>query len=153
MRSDRLLRAAAAAFGVLFVLVVAVGWVPGLIQHQHHERLLLGLFKLSMLDDITHGVTAVALLAAALHSGRAARFAFVTFGSYYALDAIFFLVNGVVTAQPPMDNLMLNAPHVAISAIMLTLAYGRLAQDVPATARGTTAAGTSRAGATAAATR
>jgi hypothetical protein len=29
----------------------------------------------------------------------------------------------VVSGQAPMDNLMLNAPHIAIAAVMLGLVY------------------------------
>lgn len=124
MPSDRALRASAGAFAGLFALVVASGWVPGWYQHVGHERLQWGLFVLSPLDDITHGVTAVAALAAALHSARASRLFFVTFGSYYALDALFFLLNGTVNDKPWTADLALNMPHVLISAAMLALGYG-----------------------------
>ena len=125
MTSDRVLRANAAFFAVVFALVVASGWVPGWIQHVGNERMLFGLFMMSALDDITHGVTALACAAAALHSGRAARFVFITFGSYYALDALFYLLYGFVNGKGLTANILLNLPHVIISAWMLGLAYYR----------------------------
>ena len=82
-----------------------------------------GLFMLSPLDDITHGVTALACLVAALHSGRAVRLLFVTFGSYYALDAAFYLLYGFVNDKTLMANIMLNIPHVIIGTWMLGLVY------------------------------
>lgn len=122
--SDRALRASAFAFAVIFALVVASGWIPGWYSYRGTERMLFGLFMLSPLDDITHGVTAVAVLAAGLHSARAVRLAYVTFGSYYALDALFFLLYGAVNDKPWAADVALNTPHVLISVVMLGLAYG-----------------------------
>ena len=53
-------------FAVLFVVVVVVGYVPQFITTDGPERLLFGLFELSLIDDITHGVTAVAGIVAGL---------------------------------------------------------------------------------------
>jgi hypothetical protein len=117
------LRANAAVFAVVFALVVASGWVPGWYSYVGKERMLFGLFMLSPLDDITHSVTALACAVAALHSGRLVRFVFVTFGSYYALDAIFFLLYGFVNDKGLVANVMLNLPHVIIGAWMLGLVY------------------------------
>jgi hypothetical protein len=121
--SERVLRANAAVFAVVFALVVASGYVPGWITHVGNERMLFGLFMMSELDDITHGVTALACAVAALHSARLVRLVFVTFGSYYALDAVFYLLYGFVNDKTLMQNIMLNLPHVIIGAWMLGLAY------------------------------
>jgi hypothetical protein len=111
-------------FALLFTVVVAMGYVPSFITAVHgEERTLFDLFKISLLDDITHGITALAALAAALTSRRACLLFLTAFGFYYALDAIFFLTYGVASHQAPLANLMLNAPHVAISTVMLLLVY------------------------------
>lgn len=110
-------------FAILFTIVVAMGWVPQFIVWQGKERLMFGLFMLSPLDDITHGITALAALAAALHSRRACLLFLTAFGWYYALDAIFFLTYGFVNDKPWLADLMLNAPHVGISAAMLGIVY------------------------------
>lgn len=123
MASERVLRVNAAFFAVVFALVVASGYVPGWITHVGNERMLFGLFMMSALDDITHGVTAIACLIAALHSARLVRLVFVTFGSYYALDALFYLLFGFVNDKTLMQNVMLNLPHVIIGAWMLGLTY------------------------------
>lgn len=118
-------------FTLLFFVVVAMGWVPGWYRFEGKERLLFGLFALSPLDDITHGVTALACGIAAWQAGSWMRSVYVTFGSYYALDAIFFLLYGFVNEKTWVQDLALNAPHVGISAAMLFLAYGtRLASPV-----------------------
>lgn len=112
-------------FAILFAIVVAMGYVPGWVQHEHSERLMFGLFRLSMLDDITHGITALAALAAAFRSTRASVLFLTAFGWYYMLDAIFFLTNGFFNDLPWTADIMLNLPHVLIGGVMLWLVYGR----------------------------
>jgi arginine exporter protein ArgO len=110
-------------FAVFAALVVAMGWVPQFIVMQGHERMMFGLFMLSPLDDITHGLTAVAAVAACLHSRRASLLFLTAFGWYYALDAVFFLTYGVVNDKPWLADVLLNAPHVIVSSIMLGTVY------------------------------
>jgi hypothetical protein len=111
-------------FALLFVLVVAMGYVPSFVTAVNgEERTLFNLFKISLLDDITHGLTALAAVVAALTSRRACLLFLTAFGFYYGLDAIFFLTYGVASHQAPLANLMLNAPHVGISAVMLSLVW------------------------------
>ena len=85
--------------------------------------MMFGLFMLSPLDDITHGLTAVAAIVACLHSRKASLLFLTAFGWYYALDAVFFLTYGLVNDKPWLADIMLNAPHVLVSAIMLGTVY------------------------------
>ena len=82
---------------------------------------------------MTHGLSAILFLVAALHSARASRLALTAFGWYYAYDAVIYLVTGVLQAKPLGENIGLNIPHVIISSIMLWLAY-RGRTSVPSTA-------------------
>ncbi|MCU0647021.1 MAG: hypothetical protein MUF00_03460 [Gemmatimonadaceae bacterium] len=116
-------RLAALAFFVFAAAVVAMGWVPGWYTYEGSERMLFGLFAMSALDDITHGVTAIAFLIAAFRGVPAMRLTFITFGSYYALDALFYLLNGFVNTLPWLSDIALNLPHVVISTAMLLLGY------------------------------
>ena len=119
-----MIRWVAAGFAVLFTLVVAMGYVPSFVTAVHGEdRILFDLFKISLLDDVTHAGTAVAALLAAATSTRASLLFLTAFGFYYALDAAFYLTYGVLSGQAAMDNLMLNAPHIAIATVMLGLVY------------------------------
>ena len=95
-----MLRKVTFAMGIFGAVVVALGFVPGISPHVGHERMMFGAFAISAIDDITHGLTALAAFAAALHSDRASRLFLVTFGSYYALDATFYLLNGFVPLSP-----------------------------------------------------
>jgi hypothetical protein len=118
-----MLRKVTFAMGIFGAVVVALGWVPGISPHAGHERMMFGAFAISAVDDITHGLTALAAWAAALHSDRASRLFLVTFGSYYALDATFYLLNGFVNDLPWTADIMLNLPHVVVSSVMLFTAY------------------------------
>ena len=142
MASDRTLRVSAFAFALFFAVVVVLGYIPGLnaSAHQHHagaapmandEHMLLGRYVISLLDDVTHGLSALLFLAASLHSGRASRLALTAFGWYYSYDAIIYLVTGILQGQPFVSNLLLNLPHVVISGLMLWLAYHGRSTETP----------------------
>ena len=118
-----MLRKVAFGAGLFGMIVVVLGWIPGISPHQGHERMMFGAFAISAIDDITHGLTALAAFAAAFHSERASRLFLVTFGSYYALDATFYLLNGVVNDLSWQADIMLNLPHVVVSSVMLATAY------------------------------
>ena len=133
MPSDRTVRVGAFVFAIFFGVVVSLGYIPGLnsAAHVHHPGMamepgshtLLGLYTISLLDDVTHGLSALLFLVAALHSARASRLALTAFGWYYAYDAVIYLVTGVLQGDPLAKNVGLNLPHVVISSIMLWLAY------------------------------
>ena len=130
MTSDKTLRWSAFGFALFFALVVGLGYIPrfnGGMSHvemsQAGEHSMLGLYMIGAADDVTHGLSALVLLVAALSSARASRLALTAFGWYYAYDATIYLVTGILQQKPFLQNFGLNAPHVVISAIMLWLAY------------------------------
>lgn len=143
MPSDKTIRISAFVFALFFAVVVILGYIPGLnAAHVHHpgmapmepgEHMLLGRYTISLLDDVTHGLSALLFLIASLHSARFSRLVLTAFGWYYAYDATIYLVTGVLQGTPFGDNFALNAPHVVISSIMLYLAY-RGRRNVPAVA-------------------
>jgi|tagenome__1003787_1003787.scaffolds.fasta_scaffold20984961_2 hypothetical protein len=128
--SPTTLRAAAFGFAVFFALVVTLGFIPALNGGMDHvamkasgEHMMMGLYMIGAADDVTHGLTAVMFLAAGLASARASRLALTAFGWYYATDAAIYLVTGVIQHRAPVSNVLLNLPHVVLSATMLWLAY------------------------------
>jgi len=130
MPSDRVIRISAFIFALFFAFVVVLGYIPGLNAplHHHHggdpgEHMLLGQYTISLIDDVTHGLSALLLLAASLYSARMSRLALTAFGWYYAADAVIYLVTGVLQHTPIGSNLLLNLPHVVLSGIMIALAY------------------------------
>ena len=123
-----MVRKLAVGFAILFGLVVASGWMPQTTTSMHMtadgpERMMWGLFAMSKLDDVTHGVTALMLLVGALHSRKGATLAFTAFGWYYACDAVFYLIDGALNHKPVLSNIALNLPHVVLSSVMLSIAY------------------------------
>lgn len=104
----------------LFVGIVLVERLPGVLVPAEvpNEWLMFGLFKISLLDDITHGLSGLLGIAALLGGSRWIVKYLMTVGGYYALDALFFLVYGFATGQGLTDNLMLNAPHITIGALV-----------------------------------
>jgi hypothetical protein len=128
--SPTTLRGAALGFAVLFALVVILGYIPALNGGMDHvamstsgEHMMMGLYMIGPADDVTHGLTAVVFLAAGLASAGWSRLALTAFGWYYATDAAIYLVTGVIQHRAPVSNVMLNLPHVILSATMLWLAY------------------------------
>lgn len=110
-------------FALLFAWVVASGYIPQFITWEGTDRIQFGLFRLSVIDDVTHGVTALAALVASLASLRLSLLFLTAFGFYYALDAIFYLTYGLFNDKGLVANLLLNLPHVLIATAMLGLVY------------------------------
>jgi len=128
--SPTTLRAVALGFAVFFAVVVTLGFIPALNGGMDHvamkasgEHMMMGLYMIGAADDVTHGLTAVMFLAAGLASARASRLALTAFGWYYATDAAIYLITGVIQHRAPVSNILLNLPHVVLSATMLWLAY------------------------------
>ncbi len=111
------------AFALLFTWVVASGYIPSFITYEGSDRIQFGLFRLSLIDDVTHGVTALLALVASLHSRKLSLLCLTAFGFYYALDAIFFLTYGFMNEKPYSADILLNLPHVLISTAMLGIVY------------------------------
>jgi hypothetical protein len=110
-------------FALLFIWVVVSGYIPSFITHEGTDRIQFGLFRLSLIDDVTHGVTALLALVASLHSRKLSLLFLTAFGFYYALDAIFFLTYGFMNEKPYSADILLNLPHVLISTAMLGIVY------------------------------
>ena len=113
---------------VLFVGIVAIEQVPGVMVPISNtlgevEYLMFGLFKISLLDDITHLVSGLVGFYALFRSYRMRVIYLMVFGGYYTLDAAFYILHGLVTHQPLIENLSLNGPHVGISVLSLIGLY------------------------------
>jgi hypothetical protein len=103
-----------------FIAIVLMERIPGVLTTTDvpYEWLMFGLFKISLLDDITHGLSGI-LGICALFGGYRWRVKWLMLiGGYYSLDAIFFIINGFMTGQPVSENVQLNFPHVAIMVLV-----------------------------------
>ncbi len=109
----------------LFIGIVAIERLPGVLVStaEPYEWLMFGLFKISLLDDITHGISGLLGLIALFSGYRWTVKYLMLIGGYYSLDATFFIVNGIVTKQPFIDNLLLNGPHIGITVLVAFALY------------------------------
>ena len=112
----------------LFIGIVLLERVPGVLvpTSEQYEWLMFGLFKISLLDDITHGLSGILGVVALLSGYRWWVYYLMLIGGYYSLDATFFIVNGFVTGQPFVDNFLLNVPHIGIMALVIYALHNSL---------------------------
>ncbi len=119
-----MLQKASMAFGVVFILIGVLGFVPALTPDGN----LLGLFKVDAVHNVIHLASGLAALLAA-SSAKFSRLYFQVFGVVYAIVA----VGGFL---PPLQfgeemkllglttmNLADNLLHVAIAAAALYLGF------------------------------
>ena len=124
------------AYFVLFVLVVAIGYVPGF---KDENGQLFGLFTLDLYDDSLHLASGLWAGAAAWWSAGAARAYFRLFGPLYFLDGLMGLavgsgyLDGGILLYGMLDlplqiRFFANLPHLLIGGIAIWAGY-RLARD------------------------
>lgn len=86
-----LIQKLAVAYAVMFIGVVAIGYVPAFNDENGY---LFGLFSLQWWDDLLHGFSGLWALAAAYLSHRASVIYFKLFGSVYLFDGILGFLTG-----------------------------------------------------------
>ncbi len=115
------LKKAAIAFGVVFLLIGILGFVPGLTEHE----MLLGIFHVNAAHSIVHLLSGAVALACGLASGIASRWFFRIFGVIYGLVAVLGLVQGNGYLLGMLSNNMADVwLHFAISITALILGFG-----------------------------
>lgn len=110
---------ASIVFGAVFALVGVLGFVGALAP----EGKLLGIFAVSLMHNLVHLLTGVALLAGAfIDNGRMARSALLVFGSVYGLVTVLGIVaNGLVNDLGIAVNTADNILHVALTLALLAV--------------------------------
>jgi hypothetical protein len=115
----------------LFVLVVAIGYVPLFLDPQGN---LFGLFKLDLYDDSLHLASGIWAGVAAWLSRRAAVNYFRLFGPLYFLDGVFglFIGSGYLDGGiflygsldlPLQTRFFANLPHLLIGGVATWVGY------------------------------
>jgi hypothetical protein len=130
------------AYFALFILVVAIGYVPAFEDEQGN---LFGLFKLDLYDDSLHLASGLWAGIAAFLSRRAAANYFKLFGPLYFLDGVFgfftgsgYLDGGIFLYGPlelPLETrFFANLPHLLIGGIAAWVGYVLARRAEPAAA-------------------
>lgn len=123
-----MLRTFAIIFGIVFLLVGVLGYVPQMTPNGH----LLGLFHVNSAHNIVHILSGVIALLCGLTSIQASRIYFCVFGIVYGIVTLLgFFVYGNndilgIIANNTADNFL----HLGITVISLLLGfccYGRCA--------------------------
>ena len=115
-----MLRKICILFGVIFVAVGALGFVPAAAPHGH----LLGIFHVNPLHNLVHILSGVVALICGSVSTHAARMFFRLFGLIYGLVAVL----GFVYVDRPIFGMLANNMadtwlHVGIAAVSLLLGF------------------------------
>ena len=122
-----LIRLLAWGYFLVFLSVVAVGYVPAFHDANGY---LFGLFNLDLYDDSLHLASGVWAAIAAWHSRGWSVFYFRLFGILYFLDGVMglFLGSGYldfgifiygVLDQPILTRILANLPHLAIGGFAI----------------------------------
>lgn len=121
-----MLKRIALIWGIVFVLIGILGFIPGISTKDDGMgmRLLLGLFMVNGVHNIVHLLTGVASLASA-GSEKTARLYFQAFGVVYALVTIIGFIIGsghYVLGFIPV-NMADNFLHLAIALVALYFGF------------------------------
>jgi hypothetical protein len=115
-----MLRKICILFGIVFVAVGVLGFVPGVTEHGH----LLGIFHVNPAHNAVHILTGIVAIIAGSASNHAARIFFRVFGLIYGLVAVLGFVYGDRPIFGIISNNMADTwLHVGIAAVSLLLGF------------------------------
>lgn len=115
-----MLKTLANVFGVVFLLMGVLGFVPGVTTDGH----LLGIFDVSTLHNIIHILSGVAAFALASSGEKGARTYFQVFGVIYGVVTVVGFVQGNTVLGLIGVNMADNLLHLAITAVALYAGFG-----------------------------
>lgn len=125
-RGMLMLRKICILFGVIFVAVGVLGFVPAVTHGEH----LLGIFHVNAAHNAVHILSGIAALICGSIGTHAARMYFRVFGSVYGLVAVLGFVNGDQPIFGIISNNMADTwLHVGIAAVSLLLGF--VVRDAP----------------------
>ena len=124
------LKKIAVIFGVIFVAVGVLGWIPA----ANPGGKLLGLFDVNAAHNLVHLATGIIGVIVGVASDKASKTFFQVFGVVYALVAVLGFYSG---DQPLLGIVSNNSAdsvlHVVIAVVALYLGFGMKAEAPSAT--------------------
>ena len=115
-----MVKTAAVLFGVVFLLVGILGFVPAVTK----DEMLLGIFHVNTAHNAVHLLSGVVALFCGMTSMGASRLYFRIFGLVYGLVAVmgFFVGDGMLLGLIS-NNMAVTWLHVVIAAVSLLLGF------------------------------
>jgi hypothetical protein len=119
-----MLKAAAILFGLVFLMVGALGFVPAITIQTNGMPMLLGIFHVNTAHNLVHLASGAVFLLCGLASTGASRTFFRIFGLVYAVVTVLGfwkgdgLLLGVISNNMPDVWL-----HLVLAAVMLLLGF------------------------------
>jgi len=112
-------------FGVIFLVVGALGFVPAATHDVDGMPMLLGIFHVNFAHNVVHLASGAVFLLCGMASAGASRMFFKIFGIVYAIVAVLGFVPSNATS---IMGLMSNNPadtylHVALAIVMLAIGF------------------------------
>jgi hypothetical protein len=110
---------------ITFLGIVAIERLPGVMvaTSNPEESLMFGLFLISFLDDVTHGLSGLMGLFALWHSREMLIKWLMLIGGYYSLDAGFHTIYSFLVGEHFMHWFPINAPHYGITILCIIGLY------------------------------
>jgi hypothetical protein len=121
-----MVKTAAILFGLVFLLVGVLGFVPAITK----DEMLLGIFHVNFAHNIVHLASGAVFLLCGMSGASTSRAFFRIFGIVYALVAALGFYYG---DQPILGLISNNMPvvwlHVVLAVVMLFLGFGTSGGD------------------------
>jgi hypothetical protein len=121
-----MVKTAAILFGLVFLLVGILGFVPAITK----DEMLLGIFHVNFAHNLVHLASGAVFLLCGMAGASASRTFFRIFGIVYALVAALGFYYG---DQPILGLISNNMPvvwlHVVLAVVMLFLGFGTSGGD------------------------
>jgi Domain of unknown function (DUF4383) len=120
-----MVKTAAILFGIVFLAVGILGFVPGATTDMNGMPMLLGIFHVNAAHNFVHIASGVVFLLCGMAGAGPSRMFFKIFGIVYALVAVlgFIKGNGYLLGLIS-NNVATTWLHVALAAVMLFLGFG-----------------------------
>ena len=119
-----MIKTAALLFGVVFLLVGILGFVPGVTSDVNGMPMLLGIFHVNTAHNFVHLASGVVFLLCGMAGAGPARTFFQIFGVVYALVAVLGFMKGDGLLLGLISNNMADTwLHVVLAASMLFLGF------------------------------
>jgi len=120
-----MVKSAALLFGIVFLVVGILGFVPAATKDVNGMPMLLGIFHVNFAHNLVHLASGAVFLLCGLAGAGPSRTFFRIFGIVYALVAVLGFMKGDGMVLVLFSNNMADTwLHVVLAAAMLFLGFG-----------------------------